>query len=336
MVIDIANGLSRRGYNIDLILASNVGVYHSLLDDKIRLIDLGVNRMYQAVMPLRDYLHKSGPDTLFAIQRHAVIAAWLARLVSNWDGRLIARETNSFDKVTGRNESWRDLIISTLIKKIYHYVDLVIAPSSGIAKDLELLTNVHVIPNPVCMPPSNMSLQRNKPYVLGVGSLDNQKRFDDLIKAYAKFIELNHEGYDLIILGEGEERDKLMELAAVLGIENRLEMPGFVDDPFMYMREAAVFVLSSAWEGLPNVLLQAMACGAPVVATDCKHGPREILGDGKYGELVPVGDIDAMAAAMSRQACRGRVAYPAEALAPYDYETVLDSYQEILINKVPQ
>lgn len=336
VAIDIANGLVRRGYEIDMVLATNVGVYQSLLDKKIRLIDLGVSHMYQSVVSLRAYLNESKPATLFAIQRHAVIAAWLAKKLSSWNGRFIARETNSFDKVPGRNESWRDLAILFLIKRIYRYVDCVIAPSSGIARDLDYLSNVQIVPNPVCIPPPGKSLQRSKPYMLAVGSLDNQKRFDDLIKAYASFIKLNDDDYELIILGEGKERESLMELAVNLGVESSIELPGFVDDPFMYMREAAVFVLSSAWEGLPNVLLQAMACGAPVVATDCKHGPREILAGGKYGELVPVGDIDAMAAAMSRQVRRGRVAFPPEALAPYDYEAVLDSYQKILIGKVSQ
>lgn len=333
--LDLANGFVSRGYKTDLILAKNEGVYFNLLKEKVTLHTFNKKNVSRSFFDLVTYFKEHNPQYFISIQRNATLISLLAAKYSGWKGFFIARETNSFDKVPGRNESWRDLVILFLIKRIYRYVDCVVAPSIGIARDLDYLSNVQIVPNPVCIPPPGKSLQRSKPYVLAVGSLDNQKRFDDLIKAYANFIKFNDD-YELIILGEGKEREKLMKLAANLGVESSIELPGFVDDPFMYMREAAVFVLSSAWEGLPNVLLQAMACGAPVVATDCKHGPREILAGGKYGELVPVGDIDAMAAAMSRQVRRGRVAYPPEALAPYDYEAVLDSYQKILINSVSQ
>jgi glycosyltransferase involved in cell wall biosynthesis len=104
----------------------------------------------------------------------------------------------------------------------------------------------------------------------------------------------------LMILGEGAERDRLESLIAELGITDDVYLPGFVDDPYAYMKQAAMLVLSSAWEGFGNVLVEAMAVGTPVVSTRCDSGPAEILGDGQYGPLVPVGDVNAMAAAMAQ------------------------------------
>jgi len=101
-----------------------------------------------------------------------------------------------------------------------------------------------------------------------------------------------------MILGEGEERPKLESLVRELRLEEDVSLPGFIDNPFKYMKRAAVFVLSSRWEGLPNVLIQALACGTPVVSTDCPSGPAEILEGGKWGRLVPVGNVEELAEAI--------------------------------------
>ena len=137
------------------------------------------------------------------------------------------------------------------------------------------------------------------PVILGVGRLHEQKDFPTLLRAFAR-VRAKREAR-LIILGEAkhaEYRTELTTLAAQLGIANDVMFPGFVDNPFAYMAHAAVFVLSSAWEGLPTVLIEALACGCPVVSTDCPSGPAEILENGKYGPLVPVGDDVALADAI--------------------------------------
>jgi glycosyltransferase involved in cell wall biosynthesis len=115
-----------------------------------------------------------------------------------------------------------------------------------------------------------------------------------------------------------------------LGLEADVAMPGFVENPYAYMSRAAAFVLSSLWEGLPTVLIEALFCGAPVIATDCPSGPREILRDGEYGELVPVGDAGALAAAIEK-ALAGRVdPPPTESWRPYVLETVVGQYTNLL------
>ncbi|NJK80391.1 MAG: glycosyltransferase, partial [Chloroflexaceae bacterium] len=138
--------------------------------------------------------------------------------------------------------------------------------------------------------------ERPVPVVLGVGRLVPNKDFANLIQAVA--LVRQQRPLRLLILGEGDERPRLEALVQRLGLSDAVRMPGYVTNPYAYMRRADLFVLSSANEGLPGVLIEAMACGAPVVATDCATGPREILTGGQYGRLVPVGDSTALAAAI--------------------------------------
>jgi glycosyltransferase involved in cell wall biosynthesis len=136
------------------------------------------------------------------------------------------------------------------------------------------------------------------PVVLGVGRLVDQKGFATLLEAVARL--RRERPLRLLVLGEGRRRGALERQARRLGLGADFALPGFAPNPFAYMARAGVFVLSSVYEGLPGVLIQALACGCPVVSTDCPDGPREILAGGEYGPLVPVGDAAALAAAIGR------------------------------------
>jgi glycosyltransferase involved in cell wall biosynthesis len=134
----------------------------------------------------------------------------------------------------------------------------------------------------------------------------------------------------LIILGDGEERQSLQKLIDSLKIRESIDMPGFVLNPYAFMKKASVFVLSSRWEGLPNALIQAMACGAPVVSTDCRSGPAEILDGGKYGRLVPVGDVEALADAIETTLKGDRRRPPASWLEQFSAGRVVRDYLKVL------
>lgn len=193
------------------------------------------------------------------------------------------------------------------VRALYREADGVVCVSEGVAADLLSITDlpmerVAVIRNPVITPDLTRLVNApvshswfdpgQPPVILGVGALARVKRFDDLLRAFARVVAVLD--CRLVILGQGKERERLLRLAAELGVASLVDLPGFVGNVYPYMRAAAVLVLSSEREGAPNVLAEAMACGTPVVATDCPSGPREILSGGRYGPLVPVGNVDAL------------------------------------------
>jgi glycosyltransferase involved in cell wall biosynthesis len=215
-------------------------------------------------------------------------------------------------------------------RRFYPRADALVAVSRGVADDLaRTLGNIprekiRTIYNPVISPDHESRTAQplshpwfngdGPPVVLAVGGLKPQKDFGTLFRAFAR--ARKDRPLRLLVLGEGKLRGELTALAEDLGITADLQMPGFVENPFPYMARAAVFVLSSQWEGLPGVVIQALACGCPVVSTDCPSGPAEILENGRYGILVPVKNEQALAAAMlqtlknppaeSRLTARGR------------------------------
>ena len=200
---------------------------------------------------------------------------------------------------------------NTLISWSYRRADRVIAISNSVAQDLTDKCNVpsgqiQVIYNPVITPqlhhlskaevPHPFFRPGRPPVILGVGRLVKVKNFGTLLRAFA-LVRQKHPAR-LVILGEGEERAELEQLARELNIAEDFALPGFTSNPYAWMSKAGVFVLSSVNEGLSSVLIEALACGCPVVSTDCPGGPAEILENGRYGRLTPVGDPEAMAEAI--------------------------------------
>jgi glycosyltransferase involved in cell wall biosynthesis len=204
------------------------------------------------------------------------------------------------------------ILTTWLIARGFPRAHAIVAPSQGAAENLARVTgiprdSIEVIDNPVVsaslisksrLPTDHHWLAGNIPVVIGIGRLTRQKDFATLLRAFA--VVRRQRPARLIILGEGEDRPALADLAMNLGIADDVDLPGFVANPYAILSRAALFVLSSRWEGLPGVLIEALACGTKVVATDCPSGPREILDNGAYGQLVPVGDDKAMAVAILR------------------------------------
>jgi glycosyltransferase involved in cell wall biosynthesis len=197
---------------------------------------------------------------------------------------------------------------------------------------------VQVIYNPVIMPGMKARARQvpdhpwfragEPPVVLGIGRLTRQKDFPTLIRAFAGV--RRQRPVRLIILGEGEDRAALDTLVTELGLGDDVALPGFRDNPLGYLSASALFVLSSAWEGLPTVLIEALAAGTRVVSTDCPSGPREILQEGRLGTLVPVGDVPALAAAMSAALDCPPCPAPAAALEPFTREAAVDNYLRLI------
>lgn len=203
-------------------------------------------------------------------------------------------------------------MIPLLMKRMYPSADGIVAVSAGVADDLAQIINiprcrVSVVYNPIFsnnIPELSKAqvdhawLSRGQPpVIMAVGRFTQAKDFSNLIRAFS--VLRKKTVARLIILGEGDLRESLEAVVSDLDLSNDVAFPGFVQNPYAWMSKAALFVLSSAWEGFGNVLVEAMACGTPVVSTDCPSGPAEILENGKWGDLVPVGDINALAEAMA-------------------------------------
>jgi glycosyltransferase involved in cell wall biosynthesis len=230
-----------------------------------------------------------------------------------------------------------------LLRVCFRRADAVIAVSQGVADEVRELMRlpegrVKVIYNPIVTPemkrrhPPCRRRAGQPPTVIAIGRLTPQKDFSTLIRAFA--IVRREREAKLLILGQGEEHDVLQSLVASYGIQDDVEMIGFKADPFPYLFSAAAFVLSSRWEGLPGVLIEALFSGVPVVATDCPSGPREILNDGEYGRLVPVGDPNALADGIT-DALDGKVPVaPERSWSPYDSEKVVRQYLEVLTGEL--
>ena len=171
----------------------------------------------------------------------------------------------------------------------------------------------------------NACLREGEAFILAVGRLEPQKDYRTLLEAYA--LSRNNGFARVVILGEGTLKDDLRTIAEDLGISSQLMLPGYVDNPYAFMRRASVFILSSAWEGCPNVLLEAIACGCNIISTDCPSGPRELLDGGKYGMLVPVGDARALAAGIDSALAGNCITYdPDSVLSDYSMENVAKRY----------
>jgi glycosyltransferase involved in cell wall biosynthesis len=307
VMLDIARGLLSKGYKVDLVLCSLDGPYISELPVGINLQNLNTTRIRNSFFKFYKYL-KTNPDKPIVVTlQYANLFCLFFKKFLGVKNKIIIRESNAISRKFNKGK-WRDRCFLKAIKFLYPSADSIIAVSNGIKKDLVKVLNmppgkITVIPNPVFITSPQISDQGSgshvrvepgsPPVVLGVGRLEPQKDFTTLINAFAlarKEIECR-----LIILGEGSLRERLVDLTERLGIDQFVDFPGFQIDPFSYMRKAKLFVLSSRWEGFPNVLIQALASGCSVVSTDCEYGPAEILDNGEYGHLIPVGDVEEMA-----------------------------------------
>lgn len=308
VMLNLAQGFAKRGHVVDLVLARAEGPYLKEVPGDVQVVDLRASRVLASLPGLVNYLQEKRPAVLLSALDHANITALWAGKISRVPTRRVISVHNFLSSLSQTAISTRDRLMPQWAKMFYRWADQVIAVSQGVAEDLSTLTGlpsekIKIIYNPVVTPGLTDKArvpvrhpwlsQTEIPVILGVGRLNKAKDFPTLINAL-KLVHKQRQAR-LLILGEGEERPFLEELIHRLGLYHDVELCGFVNNPYQYMARAAVFVSSSMHEGFGNVLVEAMACGCPVVSTDCPGGPAEILGKGVYGFLVPVGDADMMA-----------------------------------------
>jgi glycosyltransferase involved in cell wall biosynthesis len=343
VVLNLAQGITERGLPVDLVLAAAEGAFLNQLPLDARLVDLRAARVLRSLGPLTGYLRRERPRVLISSMGHA-------NLVALWASRLARRQTpvmvtvhNTLTQTSRQQGRLAGTLWPPLLRTFYPWAARVVAVSRGAADDLAKRSGVprdlvEVVYNPVITPAllAQMGTPPDHPWftpgqppvILGVGRLTKQKDFPTLIRAFAE-VRRRRRGR-LIILGEGEDRPALEALAREVGVGGDVALPGFRDNAMSYMAGSSLFVLSSAWEGLPTVLIEALAAGARVVSTDCPSGPREILQEGRLGALVPVADHRALAAAMLEALDSPPAAVSPEALLPFTRDAAVDHYLRLI------
>lgn len=309
VTVNLLKGMAGKNISLDLVVSNAEGPYIKQVPKYVRIVDLQAGRVIKSILPLSNYLQKYKPHALVSHLSHANVIAISAVKLARINTKLVVVEHDPVSKT--KFKLLRSNFIPPLMRILYPLADVVVAVSQGLANDLNKQfylkdDKIKVIYNPVVdaeliqksqAPVENNCFNvKNCPVFLAVGRLTLQKDFITLIKAFS--ILRKSRQARLIILGEGEDRAELELLAVKLGVAKDVLLPGFVQNPYAYMSNATAFVLSSQWEALPTVLIEAMACGCPVIATDCPFGPREILENGKYGYLVPTADAQALSTAM--------------------------------------
>jgi glycosyltransferase involved in cell wall biosynthesis len=310
-MITLANSFAAMGHRVDFLVLEATGPFAPLLRSDIRVVELRRRSIFAAILVLVRYLRSEQPAALLSTLDHANVGAILASTIARTGTRIVIRLATTLSSARVTAATRRKRIMLDISRIVYRFADRVVAVSQGVADDavrFARLSPVRVltIRNPMDfaeierladqLPNTDGLGALDAPFILAVGRLGPEKDFATLIKAFASIRA--ERDLRLVILGEGQERPLLSALTTELQVQTSISMPGFAANPFAYMRRASAFVLSSIHEGYPNVLCEAMACGCPVVSTDCPSGPREILQNGRYGRLVPIGDVNQMAAAI--------------------------------------
>ena len=320
--VTLANGLAAAGRRVDLVVLNAGGEMRDKVDPRVRVIELAGLLTWAPVLrakrrwqfetvrrPLARYFAKERPDVLLAADNYANLAALAARRLAQATLPVVVSQRNNASASIAKRPE-----LVAAIRRDYPQAEAIVAVSEGVAADLVGLglpqDKVLTVYNPVIEgrfhDAANAPVDHpwfgvpGRPLLLGAGRIGPQKDFETLLKAFARLRETRPEAR-LVILGEGktrEARPELKRFAEGLGLGEVVDLPGKVPDAVPYIARADLFVLSSRWEGLPGVLIEALGCGTPIVSTDCPSGPMEILDGGAFGRLVPVGDVEALAAAM--------------------------------------
>lgn len=345
MTLNLAAEFARRGHRVDLVLIDRSGPLLDRVPPDVRVVGLGGVRARQVVGRLRSYLKRERPDALLSVAFQTNILTMIASLGLRRKPRIVLSVRNSYSATLAAGSRATRILFGLATRLLYPLADKVVGISHGCSDDVRRNAGlspaqVVTIYNPVldedfarraaepALPSDKGDGERA--LIVTVGRLARQKDHATLLRALAMVVR--QRPARLVLIGEGELRGELEALARALGVADHVEFAGLRDNPYPAMREADLFVLSSAWEGFGNVLVEAMAVGTPVVATDCPDGPAEILEGGKWGRLVPPGDADALAGAMLDALRSGGVDARARA-GEFTVGRAADRYLDLLLTR---
>ena len=306
----LAEGLAATGFDV-CIVAHSAATNELGIPVGVSFVNLDCGSTISALWRLSRVLRQRRPHWLLSAFPHTNIAAVTALALSGQTTRCIISEHAPLSHQIAQQDNWRYRLLPFLVRWAYRRAHVVVAVSAGVRDDLEVLLGPGVTPqvinNPVLSSgfEAELTLPVDDPWllddnlrvVLSVCRLSVEKDLPTLVRAFAD-VHRQRPETRLVLAGEGPDRERVQALVQQMGLADVVRLPGRTATPLAWMRRAGVFVLASRYEGFGNVLIEAMACGTPVVSTDCPVGPREILDNGRLGKLVPVGDMSAMALAI--------------------------------------
>lgn len=303
-MLNIINNLDRTKFKPILVTLNYDGSYESMIRDDVKFIKLDTKRLSQSILKLAKIIRSEKVDVVFSTIPRVNTIAIMANLLSFTKAKNVVREA---DNLGGSfSENLKLLGFGFVYKFSAQIISLSIGVKENLVNRYKIKpTDIEVIYNPIdlqhiqkCMTDGEIDAEFSKLFddekkiIITVGRLVEQKDQRTLIKAFANVRK--QVASRLILLGEGELKSELMKLSKDLKIEADVHFIGFQHNPYIYFKKADLFTLSSKHEGFSHVIAEALATGTPVVSTDCKSGPREVLMDGKYGALCKVGDVEGL------------------------------------------
>jgi glycosyltransferase involved in cell wall biosynthesis len=342
VTLNILNKISKSNNEIILVVLNGDGPLKNIVPRDVKLIIVNANRLRYAIFAIAKILIKIKPDYIFSTIGYLNITVIFLKQILALKAKLIIREASTpskyFEQMTWVNKT----IQKKLYKYLYPKADKIIAQCENMKSDLVKFFGIPMdkvvrIYNPIDINDIGnkskeyfpIEFDNNSTKIVAVGRLVEAKGFDTLLKAFKKLTQLNSIDMQLYIIGEGPLKNKLIELALKLNISERVNFVGFIENPYPYIMNADLFVLSSRWEGFPNTLLEALACNKKVVATDCQSGPKEILGDNEYGLLASVDNPVSLCRKMDNYL---RIENKSGNRASYfDIDKIIIEYEELFI-----
>lgn len=336
LVTTLLQHLPRSRLELHIALVARYGLLLEQIPEDVGVHHLRAGRVRRAPLPLIRLAWRLQPNVVLSTLGYMNLALIPMSPFLPRGTHLYVREANTLSaeiRTYPRHPLWR-----VGYRALYPRAGRIVCPAIAMADDLVHSfgiprSAIRYIPNPVDVAELRSAsagaspFRGAGPHVLGVGRLAPQKGFDRMIEAFEKFSRERPQA-QLWVLGEGSEREPLESQARRLGIGDRVHLVGHVPNPYVWMRHADVFVLSSRFEGLPNVVLEAIACGTPVAAFDCPGGTREILDKIRGGMLLPQDDTDALARAMGELVARDQI--PSPELPPeYALQAVVEAYTDL-------
>lgn len=310
VIVNLLRHLNRQKIELMLMVTELKGPYVAELPDDVPVVDLQASRVRYALPKLVNHINRLKPDVVMSTLNYMNMALLSVKPFLRNNPKLIVREANTPTKSMQFHPPFKKRLFTRLYQWQYPKADVIITQSDGMRSDLlSFLPQVSPkkvvrIYNPLDVDKVIQEANTHNPFQIGegrqivaAGRLTYQKGFDLLLHAFQK-VAMVCEDVHLQIMGEGPMREELTDLADQLGMSGRVTFQGFQANPYPYMKHADLFILSSRWEGFPNILLEALACGSAVVSTECPSGPKEILANNEYGLLIPDGSVEKLADGM--------------------------------------